>query len=251
MADFEEDEQVGETPSGRDRVLSSPASPRQDRGSLTLGAGVGVTRDGLKNATIGVSSGVQTDGADEYTGGAEGSYPRGRGRGGHVVYATPSGEVQFTLEDRGSLGSRLGYGGYRGSGLGARRSLRQEMIEEGLFSHRGKNEQLKRIRSEIGELEREIAVRRDELGLMGAECELESIRQRSGDYSYHTSREGVMPVGPGEGVIVVGRESDVGGERGRGYGRGRDPPEAVDVRRKRFMELDSVKVDSRSRLRES
>ena len=52
MADFEEDELVGETPSGRDRVLSSPASPRQDRGSLTLGAGVEVTRDGLKNATI-------------------------------------------------------------------------------------------------------------------------------------------------------------------------------------------------------
>ena len=61
-----------------------------------------------------------------------------------------------------------------------RHSLGQKLIEEEPRTRRGKDPQLKRIRTEIAELEREIALRRDELGLMGAECELENGRRQPG-----------------------------------------------------------------------
>jgi hypothetical protein len=88
MADFEGEEQDGEASPGRDRALTSPASPTRDGGGQTHGAGVGAARQGSRNATIGVSSGVQTDGADD------GGYGDQSGFGGRVVDATPSGEVR-------------------------------------------------------------------------------------------------------------------------------------------------------------
>ena len=52
MADYEEGELDEEPPSGRDRVLSSPASPGQERGGLIHGAGVGAAKGGPReNAT--------------------------------------------------------------------------------------------------------------------------------------------------------------------------------------------------------
>ena len=52
MADYEEGELEEEPPSGRDRLFSSPASPRQDRGGQTHRAGVGAAKEGPQNATI-------------------------------------------------------------------------------------------------------------------------------------------------------------------------------------------------------
>ena len=53
MADYEEGELEEEPPSGRDRVLSSPVSLRQDRGGQTHGAGVGAAKGGPReNATV-------------------------------------------------------------------------------------------------------------------------------------------------------------------------------------------------------
>ena len=51
MADYEEGELDEEPPSGRDRVLSSPASPRQNRRGPTHGAGVGAAKEGPEYAT--------------------------------------------------------------------------------------------------------------------------------------------------------------------------------------------------------
>ena len=241
MADFEGEEQDGEASPGRDRALTSPASPTRDGGGQTHGAGVGAARQGSRNATIGVSSGVQTDGADD------GGYGDQSGFGGRVVDATPSGEVRIRYRDRGSLRSGRDDWVYQGVESAVRRSLGSELIEEEPPSHWGKDRQLKRIRNEIEGLEREIALRRDELGLMGAECELENARTRARDYGYSFSGGGMRLVDPREGIIVGDQEYDVGGERGRGYGRGRDPPEELDARPKRFAESESAKNDSRSR----
>ena len=74
MADYEDGELDEEPPPGRDRVLSSPASPRQDRGGQTHGTSVGAAKAGPRNATFGVSSGVQTDGAEEIDKRVRGGY---------------------------------------------------------------------------------------------------------------------------------------------------------------------------------
>ena len=51
MADFEGEEQDGEASPGRDRALTSPASPTRDGDGQTHGAGVGAARQGSRNAT--------------------------------------------------------------------------------------------------------------------------------------------------------------------------------------------------------
>ena len=52
MEDYEQDDLVDKSPSGRDRVPSSPVSPGQSEGRRTHGASVGAEQEGPKNATI-------------------------------------------------------------------------------------------------------------------------------------------------------------------------------------------------------
>ena len=52
MEDYEQDDPVDKSPSGRDRVPSSPVSPGQSEGRRTRGASVGAGQEGPKNATI-------------------------------------------------------------------------------------------------------------------------------------------------------------------------------------------------------